>query len=82
MFETLVDHMSRHAFFAGDKLSAADILWGTALHWMTMFKLIPERPVIADFVARITARPAYGKVMKEDQELAAAHQAAVEAAKA
>lgn len=82
MFETLVDHMSRHAFFAGDRLSAADILWGTALHWMTLFKLIPERPVIADFVDRITGRPAYQKVTREDQELAAAHQTAVDAAKA
>lgn len=81
MFETLVDHISKHPWFIGDRLSAADILWGSALHWMTAFKLIPERPVIKDFVDRITARPAYGRVMKMDAELAAEHQAAVDAAK-
>lgn len=80
MYETLVAHLSRHAYILGDRFSAADVLWGGALHWMSMFRLIPERPVVADFVARVTARPAYAKVAAMDAELAAGHQAAVDAA--
>jgi glutathione S-transferase len=82
VYETFVGHLSRQPFVTGERISAADILWGTALHWMTMFGLVPERPVITDFVQRITSRPSYVKVMTEDQELAAEHQAAVDAAKA
>jgi glutathione S-transferase len=29
-----------------DRFSAADVLWGAALTWMTMFKLVPETPEI------------------------------------
>jgi len=80
MYETLVRHLSRQPFFTGERLSAADILWGTALHWMTMFGLVPERPVIADFVQKIVSRPSYKTMMDLDATLAAEHQAAVDAA--
>ncbi len=80
MYETLVQHLSRHPFFTGERLSAADILWGTALHWMTMFGLVPERPVITDFVQKIVSRPSYKVMMDLDEKLAAEHQAAVDAA--
>ncbi|MCA0317304.1 MAG: glutathione S-transferase family protein [Proteobacteria bacterium] len=80
MYETLVQHLSRQPFFTGERLSAADILWGTALHWMTMFGLVPERPVIADFIQKIVSRPSYKTMMDLDATLAAEHQAAVDAA--
>jgi len=80
MYETLVQHLSRQPFFTGERLSAADILWGTALHWMTMFGLVPERPVIADFIQKIVSRPSYKTMMDLDATLAADHQAAVDAA--
>ena len=32
------------------------MLWGLALNWGTAFGLVPSNPVIADYVARITAR--------------------------
>ncbi|MBL8570452.1 MAG: glutathione S-transferase family protein [Phreatobacter sp.] len=80
MYETLVQHLSRQPFFTGERLSAADILWGTALHWMTMFGLVPERPVITDFIQKIVSRPSYRVMMDLDEKLAAEHQAAVVAA--
>jgi len=80
MYETLVQHLSRQPFFTGERLSAADILWGAALHWMTMFGLVPERPVIADFIQKIVSRPSYKTMMDLDAALAAEHQAAVDAA--
>lgn len=80
MYETLVQHLSRQPFFTGERLSAADILWGTALHWMTMFGLVPERPVVAGFIQKIVSRPSYRTMMDLDATLAAEHQAAVDAA--
>jgi hypothetical protein len=42
-----------------------------------MFKLVPEDRAIADYVARITQRPAATKVTSMDSELAAEHQKAL-----
>lgn len=45
-------------YILGDRFSAADVLWGTALEWMTGFKLVEETPVVAAYLARHRARPA------------------------
>jgi glutathione S-transferase len=81
MFDTLVSQLSRNAYILGPDFTAADVLWGTALKWTTGFKLVPETPVVADYVARVNSRPAFEKVNRLDAELAAEHQAAAEAAK-
>ena len=31
-------------YLLGDKFTAADVLWGTALAWTTSFQLVPLRP--------------------------------------
>jgi glutathione S-transferase len=41
-----------------------------------MFKLVPETPVITDYVKRMTGRPAFEKVKAADARLAAEHEAA------
>jgi glutathione S-transferase len=82
MFETLVAQLSKDAYILGPRFSAADVLWGTALKWTTGFKLVPERAVVADYIRRVNERPAFEKVNKLDAELAAEHQAVVDAAKA
>jgi glutathione S-transferase len=80
MLGTLVARLAGSRYLLGDTLSAADILWGLALNWGTMFKIVPENPVIADYVARMTARPSFTKVAAMDAELAGAHEAALKAA--
>jgi glutathione S-transferase len=45
-------------YILGDRFSAADVLWGAALSWMTMFKLAPESPEVSAYLARHAARPA------------------------
>jgi glutathione S-transferase len=74
--KTLTDQLARGPYILGETFSAADILWGTALTWMTKFKLVPELPVIMDYVRRIGARPSVARVAAKDAELAAAHAAA------
>jgi len=66
-------------YLLGDQFSAADVLWGLALSWMTSFKLVPESPEVTDYVARVTSRPAFVRVRERDAALAAEHARAVAA---
>lgn len=76
MLKTLTDQLAKGPFILGARFSAADVLWGTALAWTTMFKLVPEAPVIMAYVERLAARPSVAKVKARDAALAAAHERA------
>ncbi|MGA3302775.1 MAG: glutathione S-transferase family protein [Methylovirgula sp.] len=71
MFSTLVKQLEGGPYMLGEIFSAADLLWGTALNWMTQWKLIPMPTVITDYVARITSRPLFAEVKARDAEIAA-----------
>ena len=75
MLKTLTDQLAKGPYLLGDRFSAADVLWGTALTWTTMFKLVPELPVITEYMARVNARPAVGRARQKDADLAAAQAA-------
>jgi glutathione S-transferase len=76
MLKTLTDQLATGPYLLGERFTAADVLWGTGLGWTTMFKLVPELPVIMDYVKRVTGRPAVVKVAALDAELAKAQAAA------
>lgn len=82
-YESVLDVVERQLaagpHLLGDRLSAADILWGGALAWCMMFGLVPERPVFVDYARRIAGRPAAVKVAEMDARLAAEHAAAAAA---
>ncbi|WP_336485342.1 glutathione S-transferase family protein [Methylobacterium nigriterrae] len=63
-------------YILGERFSAADILWGSALGWTTAFKLVPEEPAIMAYAARIRERPAAQRIAADDARLAAEHEAA------
>jgi glutathione S-transferase len=79
MLKTVTDQLAKGPYLLGTRMTAADVLWGTALAWTTMFKLVPELPVITDYVKRMTGRPAFEKVKAADAKLAAEHEAAAKA---
>jgi glutathione S-transferase len=76
MLGAVVERIAHSPYLLGDTLSAADLLWGMALHWGTMFKMVPENPVIADYVTRVTARPSFARVTAMDAKWVTAHEAA------
>jgi len=80
MLKTVTDQLAKGPYLLGDLMTVADVLWGTALAWTTTFKIVPELPVIMDYVKRLSARPSVGKVKALDNALAAEHDAAVKAA--
>ncbi|WP_426701466.1 glutathione S-transferase family protein [Rhodanobacter sp. Col0626] len=75
MLKTLIDQLERGPYLLGETFSAADVLWGTALNWTTMFKLVPELPVIRAYIDRVLARPALQRAAAKDAELLAAQTA-------
>lgn len=55
----------------GERFSAADVLWGNALRWVTGFGLVESTPLIADYIQRVTSRPAEVGARQADEALAA-----------
>jgi len=55
----------------GERFSAADVLWGNALRWVTGFGMVEATPVVADYIARVMSRPAERRTLEADAALAA-----------
>jgi glutathione S-transferase len=76
-FATVVSTLSRQLeagpYILGESFTAADVLWGTALQWMTAFGLIAKTPTIEAYIERIGNRPAALRVKQQDAALAAQH---------
>ena len=75
MLKTLTDQLGKGSYILGERFTAADVLWGTALGWTTMFKLVPELPVIKAYIERVGSRPAVARAREKDAKLAAAQAA-------
>lgn len=71
MFSTLTDQLEKGPYLLGERFSAADVLWGSALEWTSAFQLIPVLPVVREYVDRIASRPAVKRAKARDAELAA-----------
>ncbi|RZJ10339.1 MAG: glutathione S-transferase family protein [Acidovorax sp.] len=66
-------------WWLGERYTAADVLWGSALSWISAFKLIPETPALTRYLQRFGEREAVQRARALDKELAA-QQAAQHAA--
>ena len=58
-------------YLLGEQFTAADVVIGATIRWGLLFKLLPELPEFAAYVARLSARPAMQRQIAKDQELAA-----------
>ncbi|MBY0296296.1 MAG: glutathione S-transferase family protein [Methylobacterium sp.] len=74
-YEAVMDlvnaQLRRGPYLLGERFTAADVLWGAALAWTTMFKLVPETPEITAYVGRHMQRPAVARVREKDAALQA-----------
>lgn len=73
MFNTLTEQLAKGPYLLGDRFTVADVLWGTALTWVTAFRLIPASPVVAAYIDRFNARPAVHRAKARDAGLVAAY---------
>jgi glutathione S-transferase len=56
-------------YLLGDRFSALDVYLGSQIAWGIGFGTMEKRPGFEDYVARITARPAYAKAKAIDAAL-------------
>ncbi len=53
-------------FLMGEQFTAADVVIGANIRWGMIFKLIPERKELSDYVARFQDRPAVKRAEAKD----------------
>ncbi|WP_223966304.1 glutathione S-transferase family protein [Bradyrhizobium sp. RD5-C2] len=76
MLGALEAQLAKGPYLLGEEITAADILWGIALSWTMMFGIVPKRDVFVRYTERIAGRPAFVRISKADDEMAAQHAAA------
>ena len=76
MLGALEAQLSKGPYLLGERMTAADILWGVAFNWTMMFGLVPGDGVFKAYADRITSRPAFQRITAGDAEMAAQHAAA------
>ena len=62
-------------YLLGERFTAADLLWGMALRWTTMFGLVEARPAFQAYIERISGRESILKVSAADDVMIAQHEA-------
>ena len=73
-FDTVMNVLAQAAgsakpYLLGEEITAADVVIGSGLRWGTMFKLLPERPEFAAYIARLAERPALKRATEKDAKL-------------
>ncbi len=71
MLATVTQQVERGPYIAGDRFTAADVLWGIALGWTTGWGLVPRTPPLQRYVEAFDARPAVIRARARDKDLAA-----------
>ncbi|MDN4574491.1 glutathione S-transferase [Pandoraea cepalis] len=69
---TLERHLAQNdgPWWLGESFTAADALWGNAMHFLTQFKLVPPTPAVMTYVERFRARDSFVRAQRRDAELA------------
>jgi glutathione S-transferase len=72
-FDTVMNVLSKAVtpgpFLMGEQFTAADLLIGANVRWGMIFKMIPERKELTDYVARFAGRPAVKRSEAKDAAL-------------
>ena len=66
MVETLENALHDSPWLLGESFSAADVMVGSSVIFMSAFNMLPESPVLRAYLERCTARPAYQVAMSAD----------------
>ncbi len=69
--DTLETAVTGKRFIAGDKFSAADVVVGSTIGFMLMFKLLEPRPAFTAYLASVTDRDAYRRGKQIDEQATA-----------
>ncbi len=70
VLNTITAALTPGPWLLGERFSAADVLWGNALRWITSFGTVEATPSIKQYVEQVMARPAQQRALQADAELA------------
>jgi glutathione S-transferase len=70
MLASVTQQIERGPYIAGDRFTAADVLWGIAFGWTTGWGIVPRTPALQRYVEAFDARPAVIRARARDAELA------------
>jgi glutathione S-transferase len=59
MINTLSDGLGNSPWILGEQFSAADVMLGSSVHFLQLFDLLGDVPVLTDYVERCRQRPAF-----------------------
>jgi glutathione S-transferase len=69
MIHTVIAQLAHGPWMLGERFTAVDVLWGTALTWMTGWNLVEAVPPVAAYVERWNARPSVKTAAQIDAQL-------------
>ena len=59
MLETLRSGLARGPWILGSQFSAADVMLGSGCHYLRLFKMVSDEPLLFAYADRCAARPAF-----------------------
>ncbi len=68
---TVAQALGTGPWFLGERFSALDVYFGSAIRWTTEFGLLPPRPEFSALIERIKTRPAFQRAQAKDSEILA-----------
>jgi len=71
MLDVIAKAVEPGPYLLGEQFTAADVMIGSGLRWGLYTDLIPKRPDLMAYAARLGERPAAQRTMKKDMEIAA-----------
>lgn len=69
--ETVARTVAKGPWFLGDRFTALDVYFGSAIRWTTQFGLLPVRPEFTSYIDRLGTRPALQRTLAKDAEIIA-----------
>ena len=64
MIERFDGQLQKHPYITGDRFTAADVLFGSAVQWGG--EMLPKKPAFDAYLARLTERPAYKRAQDKE----------------
>lgn len=68
MIKTFEAGLRTGPWILGETFSAADVMLGASAHFLKMFGILPESPIIESYIERCLERPAYQRALAREED--------------
>ena len=67
--DVIAKAVARGPWFLGERFTALDVYFGSAIRWTTEFGLLPDRSEFSGYITRLKSRPALQRAIAKDATL-------------